>query len=215
MPQLQWLGTMPAKKSYVGEALEKGIGAYWDIRGKREERALELEKISFDKKKSAADLVVKALDQATPQQRKEILAEKSDASQLIMDVYGDEALDTLRGVPGGRKADKIAKVRTWISTRKKPSPAIGIPIELGKEEMNIAIAHELADADWKETYPEIATEFNAAYPAKKKEPERWVPPWRRGYRNMSEQELYEKAVAGDAEAIKEAVRRGYPVGGKK
>lgn len=215
-PQLQWLGTLPEERNYLAEALSKGVEAFTGAREAKRERALEFEKISYTKKKQAADLIIKQIDYATPQQKEQLIGEGSKPGALVLDVYGEEALNTLRGVSGRGKADKIAKVETWIKTGKKQ--AFGFPVSLTKESMDTSISLELNDADWKTTYPDIAKDFEASFAAKKQPKRddgvRW--PWgkKTDYRGMTEQELFVKAIAGDKEAISEATRRGYPVGGR-
>jgi hypothetical protein len=110
MPQLQWLGSLPQKKNFLADALQTGTETFIASREKAMERNVDLAKISFDKKKSAADLIIKAGENATPEQKLKIA--ESDAGALIVDVYGQEALDSWAGT-GGKKdkeyEDEISK----------------------------------------------------------------------------------------------------------
>ena len=220
MPQLQWLGTLPKKKNYLAEALEGGMESYISTKEKKEERELKLEEISFDKKKSAADIVIKAIGMATPQQKEKLLGEGSQPGALILDVYGQEALNTLKGVSGKGKADKLAEVGTWIDLQAQPNRLGRAGQKLSKEKMDREVAFKLNDTAWKTTYPSLATKFEKSYkdiPKKKEEGWRWSDLWgKKGadYSKMGEQELFNKAKAGDEDAKQEAIRRGYPVGGR-
>jgi len=221
MPGMQFFGTAPARQSPMSQIMEgyqKGAGGREKREAAQFKRGIDLAKIGYTQKKGAADIMIKALDNATPQQRDKILAEGSDTSNLLKDVYGQEALDSLSMVTAGKgKAAKIAKVTTWIKTKKKS--AMGFSIPRSKKELDTDIALELSDADWKENYPEVAAEFSLAYRAPEAKPK--AKPWWQGgkgkkidYSTLSEGDLFNKAMAGDKQAIAEAVRKGYPVGGK-
>lgn len=216
MPQMQWLGTMPKKEYPMAKVLGEGTKGFMAGMEKGQATKLALDKIDYGKKKSTADIMIKALDNATPQQRDDILKEGSDTSSLIKDVYGQEALDALGKVTAGRgKAASVAKVTTWFRTKRKN--IMGYPTSRSKEQLEIDAALELKDADWKKNYPELSAELDVAFPTVAK-PEKKRGWWGRrrdtGYKGMEEKDLYNKAVAGDKQAIEEAIRRGYPVGGK-
>lgn len=216
MAQLQWLGTAPPRrKSRVGEAIKGGVESFLSQREKRLEREVDLAKISFDKKKKSADLILKAGENATPEQKKQI--GESQAGDLLKDVYGQEAFDSWMSVGGKGKANKLAKVGVWINKKSKQSPMTGLDIPMtSRSRMDTAIALELNDVDWQNTYPDLAAKFNTAYATKSKQEKKGGWPWgkKTDYKNMSEQDLFNKAKEGDQEAVKEAISRGYAVGGR-
>lgn len=206
-PQLQWLGTMPEEKPF-GAGAAKGFGeAFIGAKEKREERELDLAKISFTKKQKAADMVMKQTEYATPQQKKKIV--ESEAGKLVRDVYGDEGYDTWAGVGSSKgKAGDVAEVKTWIALQGKPSKFDRYGIRINKENMSREIAFKLDDTDWKTTYPDLAAALEVSYKEKPKEPKKgWFG--RIDYKSLSDADLHARTLQGDQAAIAEARRRGY------
>ena len=105
MPGMQWLGSVPAKKTgwgYLSDAIRGGTTGYiagrerrQDIEEKREERKIKLETINYSKKKEAADVVIQALKSTTAEKRNAALAEGSQIRDLIEDVYDEGVVGAL------------------------------------------------------------------------------------------------------------------------
>lgn len=215
MPELQWLGVQPEQKSeqsYLAEALG-GVGkGYLAGKVKRKESdreyKLEYDKLDYKKKKDTLDLITRMLPNLPPDKQQEFLSRPEVTA--LYESAGVPKPSSLQANQG-----KVAKVMTWISTKKKPSPMTGLAIPMtNREDMDTAISLELSDADWRNSYPSIAAAFEASYPiTEKEEKTSWFGRKSTGgYGKLSEQELFNKASAGDQEAIKEAVRRGYKLG---
>ena len=208
MAQLQWLGTAPPRqKSMVGEAIRGGFESYMGAREKAKEREVRLEEISFDKKQKAADMIMKQTEYATPEQKKQIVA--TQAGDLVKDVYGEETFNTWAGVSGKGKASQIAEVKTWIQLKGKPSQFDKYGIRLKKSDMDREISFKLDDADWKTTYPDLATSLETSYKEKPEGAKKKAWWQKTDYKGMSDVDLHARTLAGDREAIAEAKRRGY------
>ncbi len=215
---MQFMGTAPAKRNYLAEALKGGVESYTGAREKRVENEVKLAEISYDKKSKAASLIMKQTENATPQQKKAI--GESQAGELITDVYGKEVFDAWMGVGSSGQASKLAEVNTWITLKGQPSRFDKAGIRLGKAEMDREIAFKLRDPDWKTTYPGAASNFASSYPSVQQSDDKgsaWF--WGKkktkklNYGGMNENELHKRAKEGDPKAIQEAIRKGYMSGG--
>ena len=230
-PQLQWLGQMPEKTSALADVLKAGVKPGIEAYEKAQERGVELKKISYEKKKDAADTIVKMFQDATPQQKEQAFGDNAPDTKvrdLILETHGQETIDTLLGTTGKGVADKLRKVEAWITTGRVKDAVMGGTMPQDKEQMNWNVMMELG-AKWEEEYPHLSDMFNTFYQtpttSKSKEKEKgffgkYPSPAeyirKKGWRGTEAQE--EKVVVISPEGVKgripksqlsEALAKGY------
>jgi len=201
---IQWLGTLPVEDPYapLAEAIRTGTEAFVTTREKRRERELELGKLSFQRKKELANLLIETAKALPPAAAKELLSHPQ--SQVTL---ADVGMAVPYGL-GARPKD-VGKVAAMLTAKEVPS-LTGFPIPIRKrEEAEKRVMLELGDVNWRENYPEVAELLDKQFPPPEVKVKKKVEKQPKlNYRAMSEDELYPKVKAGDTQARREAVRRG-------
>ena len=107
MGQMQWLGSMPAKRtgwSDLAGAVRGGTTGYIAGRERAEEMGLkkseqkiDLEKINYTKRKDAVEMLRKMRDQLDDE-KWQILVNDPQTAELIASVYGETGLNAFRNM---------------------------------------------------------------------------------------------------------------------